>query len=74
MQVHSTTDGESALKAAAQMPLLHHYVHGRRFDIMQSDVAAWLCDQPEIRQFVFNFCKRHGAVVWDNGNWRGAKS
>ena len=63
-----------AFKAAAKMPVLDHFHKGRTFDIMESSVAAWLCEQPEIRQEVFNFYKRNGAIVYGDGKWRGVKS
>jgi len=53
------------------MPVLDHFHKGRPFDIMQSDVAAWLARQPEIRQEMFNYCKRIGAIVYEGGKWRG---
>ena len=67
---HVTSRGR-ALKVASKMPLLDHYHRGRAFDIMESDVVAWLIEQPQIRQEVFNFCKRAGAIVYDDGKWRG---
>jgi hypothetical protein len=54
------------------MPTLNHYRHGERFDILGSDVAAWLVDQAAVRQWIFNICKWHGAIVYDEGRWRGA--
>jgi hypothetical protein len=63
---------DPALKAAARMPLLDHFHHGRTFDIMESDVCAWLIEQPEIRQSIFNYCKRHGALLYVDGKWVGA--
>jgi hypothetical protein len=42
------------------MPLLDH-------NIMESDLIAWLCGQPEIRQEIFNYCKRHGAIIYSSG-------
>jgi hypothetical protein len=61
----------SALRAASKSPLLSHHVPGQRFDIMQSKMVDHLVRLPEVRQWVFNFCKRHGAIVWDEGRWRG---
>ena len=61
-----------ALKCAARMPLLDHYRRGESFDITRSDVVRWLCDQPELQQELFNFCKRHDAIVYVNGRWVGA--
>jgi hypothetical protein len=56
------------------MPLLEHFKRGRPFDIAESDVADWLCQQPELRQELFNWCKRIGAITYDNGQWRGANT
>jgi hypothetical protein len=53
------------------MPLLDHYHRGRPFNIMESDVAAWLREQPEIQQEIFDYCKRNGAIVYDDGKRRG---
>jgi hypothetical protein len=60
------------LKAAAKMPPLNHWPN-QDFDIMQSEVAEWLCQQPEIRQEVFNWCKLRGAITYDlhEKRWRG---
>jgi hypothetical protein len=64
-----------ALRTAAKMPLLRHYHPGRRFDIQESEVVDWLVAQPEVRQMVFNLCKRAGAIQFDveTGGWRGAR-
>lgn len=63
-----------ALREIANMPPLRHTVPGFRFDIMQSEVAAWLCDQPAVRQWVFNIAKREGVIQLDlaAGKWIGA--
>ena len=63
-----------AFKAASRMPELAHFQHGRPFDIMESDVARWLCEQPEWRQEIFNFAKRIGAIVYVDGRWMGAET
>jgi hypothetical protein len=34
---------------------------------LESDVIAWLCEHPEIRQEIFNYCKRHGAIIYSSG-------
>lgn len=59
--------------AARKMPPLQHFKPGERFDIMQSAAAAWLCEQPEIRQWVWNTVKADGSVVLDleTHTWRG---
>ena len=55
------------------MPTLRHKV-GEEFDIMESEVADWLCSQPEIRQYIFDAAKETGAIVYnaETGTWRGA--
>jgi hypothetical protein len=60
------------LAAAKKMPLLAHYHQGQPFDIMTSDVARWLCDQPESRQLIFNFCKSAGVIEFVDGKWVGS--
>jgi hypothetical protein len=63
------------MRAAANMPPLNHWPPGGNgFDIMRSAVADWLCQQPEIRQFIFNVCKRDGTIVFDldSKTWRGS--
>ena len=63
-----------AIEAARRMPTLDHYHKGRPFSIEERDVAQWLCDQPEIRQFVFNWCKRNAAIFYIDGKWIGAQT
>jgi hypothetical protein len=40
---------------------------------MDSEVVAWLREQPEVCQEMFNWLKRQGAIVYDDGRWRGAE-
>jgi hypothetical protein len=68
--VHAKTS--PAMKRAAEMPLLRHFLPGQAFDISKSEVVQWLCDQPEIQQALFNWYKRNGAIVYEDGQWRGA--
>jgi len=60
--------------AAARMPVLAHFHRNRPFDIMESDVVAWLVEQPEIRQEVFNMCRRVNSIVYVDGKWMGAET
>ena len=62
------------LDPARQMPPLHHTVTHGAFDIMDSEVAAWLVNVPEIRQKVFNMAMNHGVIVYDPDArmWKGA--
>ncbi len=56
------------------MPPLSHWPElGYGFDIMHSDVADWLWQQPEIRQALFNFVKNSGVITYDVESrcWRG---
>ncbi|MBQ9346046.1 MAG: hypothetical protein IJT94_01735 [Oscillibacter sp.] len=40
---------------------------------MHSQVADWLCRQPEIRQKIFEMAKDRKVIVYDkaSGTWRG---
>ena len=60
---------------AKQMPPLRHSFPGQPFDILQSEVVAWLFNQPEIAQVVFNLVKDYGEIVYDpeSETWRGVK-
>jgi hypothetical protein len=71
---HRPQDEQTALRDAATMPSLTHYHPGRSFDIQESQVCDWLCSRAPIRQWLFNFCKRHGAIEFDLETycWRGA--
>ncbi len=53
------------------MPERHH--GSSPFDIKQSEVVKWLCDQPEILQALFDFYRERGAIIYDveSGTWRG---
>jgi hypothetical protein len=69
-----TQSQSHALATARRMPLLSHFHVGRPFDLAESDVIAWLCAQPEIQQELFNYVKRHGAIVYEDGKWRGVET
>jgi len=59
---------------AAKMPYLRHSSPaGQPFSCMNSEVAAWLVAQPDIRQFVFDRCKDKGLIVFNKatGMWHG---
>ena len=61
---------------AKTMPTLRHRLDGEPFDIDRSEVIDWLCEQPEIRQYVFDKARSAGAIVYDaeSGTWSGADS
>jgi hypothetical protein len=61
------------LNCARKMPELRHKSIGK-FDICKSEVAAWLMQQPEIMQKVFDMASRKGVIVYDRvkGTWKGA--
>jgi hypothetical protein len=69
-----TQSQSHALKVAARMPLLRHHMRDEPFDILRSDVVAWLVSQPEIAQELFNYVRRHGAIVYVDGRWCGAET
>ena len=60
---------------AKQMPPLRHSFPGQPFDVLKSEVVAWLVNQPEIAQLVFDSAKDRGEIVYDpgTGTWRGAE-
>jgi len=62
-----------AVLAARRLPSLPHYVPGRPFNIMESQAAEWLSQQPEIRQHIWNMARRDGSITLDidTGTWRG---
>jgi hypothetical protein len=62
------------LAAAAKMPPLDHWPDSEPpvFDIMKSEVAKWLVDQPQIRQWVFDWFRRTRAIEFvESGVWQG---
>ena len=63
------------MEAASRMPALCHWPKEGGFDIMRSEVCDWLVAQPEVRQWVFNVCKWHGAITYDmeSRTWRGIR-
>jgi hypothetical protein len=71
--IAQTKPRNQALRAAAKMPLLSHVKRGERFDISKSEVVQWLMAQPEVQQETFNWIKRQGAIVFEDGQWRGAE-
>lgn len=60
------------LDVAAAMPPRAHQT-GPVFRWTDSEVAAWLCEQPEIRSYIFARCERAGLIVFDpeSGLWHG---
>jgi len=61
------------LEIATTMPFLPHSVPGQPFDIMHSGVAAWLVEQPNVRQWLFESVKTRNLIVFDGKlrTWRG---
>lgn len=57
----------------ANMPYLRHSVPGQPFDWSASEVGDWLCQQPALRQYLFDRCVVGGLIVFDKvtGMWRG---
>jgi len=66
-----------AFAAARRMPPLCNSIPGQEFDIMDSEVAKWLVEQPGIRQYIFTKTGSSnsglGLIVYDKttGTWRG---
>ena len=63
-----------SLDAVRTMPSLRHSIPGEAFDIRKSEVASWLCSQPEVMQYVFDQANYTGSIVYDveTGTWAGA--
>lgn len=61
------------LKRAKKMPPLHHSLPGKKFVIMESEAAEWLCRIPEVRQKIFDMANRKGLITYDQdtGAWKG---
>ena len=57
------------------MPPLRHSTNVEPYDVRRSRVARWLCDQPEVMQWVFETAKNRGCIVFDQatGLWHGAR-
>ena len=56
-----------------QMPPLPHSYPGVEFDITESEAAAWIASQPEVRQKMFDMARYHGVIQYDpdTGTWKG---
>lgn len=62
------------LKAAEYMPPLRHSIPDEPFDIKESEVARWLCSQPDIMQYVFDEAHSKKLIKYEkNGFWRGVE-
>ena len=60
------------LNAAKIMPELKHSVPRQPFDITRSEVVAWLIEQPDILQFIFNKVQNIEIKFnGENGTWVG---
>ena len=61
------------LKSAKKMPPMHHKLPAKEFNIMESEVAEWLCRIPEVRQKIFDMANRKGLIIYDQdlSTWRG---
>lgn len=63
----------SFLNPAKNMPALFHKLPNADFEVGKSEVIAWLIDQDEIKQKIFNMAVNHGAIKYDSETkkWRG---
>lgn len=64
-----------AFSVGCKMPPLPHnkLPPEKFFDILQSEAAQWLVDQPEIRRYLFSKMSSSGAIIYDpeTGTWCG---
>lgn len=62
------------------MPPLRHSFKDRPYDVMESEVVDWLFDQPEVREYAYQYirdsAKSMGAIKYDKdtGRWSGDPS
>jgi hypothetical protein len=69
-----TFQDSKAFQAACKMPPgKRHHAAGEDYRVASSEVVAWLIQQPEILQYVFNKIAHSGAIRFDpsSGTWRG---
>lgn len=61
------------LNAAKYMPRLSHKKPNMQFDIRKSEVAKWICSQPEVLQKIFDMANRKGLIEYDSetNTWKG---
>lgn len=61
------------LDCIKQMPPLKHSSPEKKFDITESEAAAWISSQPEIMQKIFDTARYHGVIKYDSisGKWKG---
>jgi len=60
----NSTRAAEALKRAAQMPPIESKI----------GVVDWLSQQPDIRVAIFDWYHTQGAIVFEDGRWRGAET
>lgn len=62
------------LDAVRKMPPLAHSRKEGKFDISESEAAAWIANQPEVMQKIFDTARYHGAIKYNpaTGKWQGA--
>lgn len=73
------TKNRQRLKCLRMMPPLSHAVQGEPFDIMKSELVAWMVMQPEVRQWLYDEFvdtargKHSGFFRYDKktGKWQG---
>lgn len=62
------------LDAAKKMPPLYHTLPGKEFDILKSEVAQWLIQQPDVLSYIFNRVGGDGKLIAydrETGKWQG---
>ena len=61
------------LDGIKKMAPLRHSFPGEKFDITESEAAAWISNQPEVMQKIFDTARYHGVIEYDSqtGKWKG---
>lgn len=53
-----------------EMPVLNHSP-GEEFDPDNSEVLAWIKEQPDLLLYLMETAKRRGLISFKNGKWSG---
>lgn len=61
------------LECLKKMPPLRHSFLNRDFDIMKSEVAIWISNQPSVMLKLFDIARYHKVITYnpETGKWKG---
>lgn len=63
-----------AFKVGCSMPTGLNHKPNENFDWAESEVVAWLIEQPEIQSYIFDKMKDAAAIIYnpETGTWQGS--